>query len=141
MKVIRLGRAEDNDVVFQQDLTISAHHLSLCQVANGQWTAEDLHSTNGTFVNQKKIAAGKPVVLQPGDELRIGKTLVSWHQYTETAVPAASSLQKTQWMPAVGATLEPKPKQVVHRGTEALSWVFIGLVFFTILLLALAYWK
>lgn len=141
MKTFRLGRAEDNDVVFQHDQSVSAYHLIIRQDERGQWVVEDLQSTNGTFVNQKRIIAGKPMALQPGDALRIGKTLVPWHQYVGVELPT-SSLQKTQWLPpSNAATLGGISPQTSNKGMEALSWVFIGLVFFTILLLALAYWK
>lgn len=41
---------------------------------NGSWYVEDLGSTNGTFVNEQKLAA--PAMLQPGDRIRIGTTVL-----------------------------------------------------------------
>jgi pSer/pThr/pTyr-binding forkhead associated (FHA) protein len=35
---------------------------------------EDLGSTNGTFVNDQKLAA--PAMLQPGDKVRVGQTIM-----------------------------------------------------------------
>jgi pSer/pThr/pTyr-binding forkhead associated (FHA) protein len=41
---------------------------------NGAWYVEDLGSTNGTFVNDQKLAA--PALVQPGDRIRIGTTVL-----------------------------------------------------------------
>ena len=38
------------------------------------WYVEDLGSTNGTFVNDQKLAA--PALVQPGDRIRIGTTVL-----------------------------------------------------------------
>jgi pSer/pThr/pTyr-binding forkhead associated (FHA) protein len=38
------------------------------------WYVEDLGSTNGTFVNDQKLAA--PALIQPGDRIRIGTTVL-----------------------------------------------------------------
>ena len=35
---------------------------------------EDLGSTNGTFLNRKKVTA--PIVIRKGDRLQIGKTVM-----------------------------------------------------------------
>ena len=54
-------------------------HLRLSQHArifgkNGSWYVEDLGSTNGTFVNDQKLAA--PAMVQPGDRIRVGTTVL-----------------------------------------------------------------
>ena len=41
---------------------------------NGAWYVEDLGSTNGTFVNEQKLAA--PAMVQPGDRVRVGTTVM-----------------------------------------------------------------
>jgi pSer/pThr/pTyr-binding forkhead associated (FHA) protein len=37
------------------------------------YTVEDMGSTNGTFVNKKKIQPHAPQAIKPGDEVRFGK--------------------------------------------------------------------
>jgi pSer/pThr/pTyr-binding forkhead associated (FHA) protein len=37
------------------------------------YTVEDMGSTNGTFINKKKIQPHAPQMIKPGDELRFGK--------------------------------------------------------------------
>lgn len=64
---VTIGRAADNDIQLN-DKVISAHHAKIITFYNASHI-EDLGSTNGTFVNGKKV---KKHVLQPGDVLNIG---------------------------------------------------------------------
>ena len=54
------------------DITISARHARL-SYHHGQWWVEDLHSRNGTFLNQQPVS--EAVVLTTGDELRYGQLI------------------------------------------------------------------
>lgn len=53
-----------------QDETISARHCQLSYKHN-RWWAEDLGSTNGTFLNENSIES--PVILTDDDILRLGR--------------------------------------------------------------------
>jgi pSer/pThr/pTyr-binding forkhead associated (FHA) protein len=57
-----------------EDSTISLRHLKL-SYHNNQWWAEDLDSTNGSYLNDVEIVS--PVVLTNGDELRLGQIFVT----------------------------------------------------------------
>lgn len=52
------------------DETVSAHHARL-SYHKKQWWLEDLHSTNGSFLNDERILA--PVVVTSGDIVRCGQ--------------------------------------------------------------------
>ena len=52
----------------------SREHFRLC-LGDAGLSIEDLHSTNGTFVNGKEGAAGQSAVLSPGDEIRLGAAI------------------------------------------------------------------
>jgi len=67
---ISIGNAEDNDFVVRQ-ATVSQHHAMLAQ-KDGHFELSDLSSTNGTFVNGRRINGGAPVKI--GDELWFGGT-------------------------------------------------------------------
>jgi pSer/pThr/pTyr-binding forkhead associated (FHA) protein len=41
--------------------------------AGVDYTVEDMGSTNGTYINRKKIQPHSPHTIKPGDELRFGK--------------------------------------------------------------------
>ncbi len=51
----------------------SSHH-ALFQPAHGYWFVEDLGSTNGTWLNNRRIFAAQR--LKRGDKVKIGRTLV-----------------------------------------------------------------
>jgi pSer/pThr/pTyr-binding forkhead associated (FHA) protein len=53
-----------------EDKTISARHTRLAY-HHGQWWVEDLHSTNGTFLNHQPVV--EPLVVTTGDEIRCGE--------------------------------------------------------------------
>ena len=64
---VLIGRATDNDVKFQDKL-ISAHHAKIVTCFKASYI-EDLSSTNGTFLNGKRV---KLHTLHPGDEIIVG---------------------------------------------------------------------
>lgn len=69
---LEIGRAETCQVRLD-DAYASLHHARL-QHRDGAWVLEDLGSTNGTYVNDRRIAA--PVEVHAGDVVRIGKTVL-----------------------------------------------------------------
>lgn len=52
------------------DETVSAHHARLSYYKK-QWWLEDLHSTNGSFLNDERVLT--PVVVTSGDIVRCGQ--------------------------------------------------------------------
>ncbi len=66
---ITIGRSPNNEYSIAND-TVSARHARLSYHHN-QWWAEDLNSTNGTFLNDERLTF--PTVIASGDELRCGK--------------------------------------------------------------------
>lgn len=73
---ILIGREESNDIVLK-DTRVSGHHAAITRQGQ-RWQIRDLGSTNGTFVNGKRIEG--QVDLSPGDEVRIGGVIfeVGW---------------------------------------------------------------
>ena len=72
---LTIGRDSDANVVLQDPL-VSRIHARLQVQLNGQVTIEDLHSSNGVFVNGCK-ASRPSVELCEGDRLLLGTTEVS----------------------------------------------------------------
>lgn len=63
-----IGRLPDNDVIIENP-AVSGHHA--CVFRNGdEYVVEDFQSTNGTFVNDKRVTRH---ALQNGDVLLVGK--------------------------------------------------------------------
>ncbi|MFJ5228344.1 FHA domain-containing protein [Kitasatospora sp. NPDC088391] len=70
-KVVRIGRATDNDLVLG-DLSVSRHHAELRARPDGRYEIADLDSHNGTYLN------GQPVLraaVGPGDLVGIGHSV------------------------------------------------------------------
>lgn len=65
---IAIGRSDHNDIIVD-DSFVSAEHACITAVKQ-DFVLTDLHSTNGTYLNNGKIA--EDVVLQPGDIIRVG---------------------------------------------------------------------
>lgn len=73
------GRSTDCDI-WIEDNTISRKHFRIKKV-NNVYTIQDLKSTNGTFVNGKRV---KSIELQEGDKIQISKdTIMQFDYYDE----------------------------------------------------------
>lgn len=55
---------------------VSRKHAIIHRSTAG-YTLEDLESTNGTYVNKKRIKAHEPQTIKPGDEVRFGKLVLT----------------------------------------------------------------
>lgn len=79
-----IGKGEDAGLKLADEYA-SAHHAVLSPGGpGGGWYAEDLGSTNGTWVNGVKTWDATPsgqVMLRKGDKIRVGRTVL-------TVVPA-----------------------------------------------------
>jgi pSer/pThr/pTyr-binding forkhead associated (FHA) protein len=67
-----IGRAAGCQITLD-DTYSSQIHARVFQ-RDGQWLVEDLGSTNGTWLNRHKVSG--PMVLQRGDRLQIGNTVM-----------------------------------------------------------------
>src|ERR1043165_4118337 len=67
MNWVTIGRSEDNN--FQiVEISVSSRHCEV-RFRDNELTVRDLQSTNGTYIDGKKISEG---VLRPGQKLRLG---------------------------------------------------------------------
>ncbi|MEU8892608.1 FHA domain-containing protein [Streptomyces sp. NPDC048442] len=67
-RTVRIGRADDNDVVVD-DLVVSRRHAELRVLADGTYEIVDLGSHNGTYLNGQRVARA-PVA--PGGIVGVG---------------------------------------------------------------------
>lgn len=100
-EVSNLGRDITNDIVIN-DREVSRHHLRLMLSSDGL-TIEDLGSTNGTFVNGKRVTGS--ISLKNGDMLGLGETVTL--QYEAVRAGAAAP-------PPAAA---PSPAETAQTGT------------------------
>jgi pSer/pThr/pTyr-binding forkhead associated (FHA) protein len=69
---VQVGRAEGCGVRVD-DTYVSQFHARIFQ-RDGGWFVEDLGSTNGTFLNERKVTS--PSKLHAGDQIRVGRTVL-----------------------------------------------------------------
>lgn len=86
-----VGRSRDCDIQLEQESASRRH--AVLRYGGGEYSVEDLGSTNGTNVNDEPISLA---VLEDGDELRFGRTVMRFLQgddvekrYRETLVDIA----------------------------------------------------
>ncbi|WP_109472652.1 FHA domain-containing protein FhaB/FipA [Ornithinimicrobium cavernae] len=68
-----IGRNPECSLVLTDDYA-SGRHLRLYLGPDGVWYADDLDSTNGTFINNQRIGTGHR--LEVGTQIRIGQTVL-----------------------------------------------------------------
>ena len=71
----RLGRAADNTLQLP-DGSISRYHAFLGVDEEGQVRLTDLGSTNGSFLNGRRLPENTPVRVQDGDRLQFGSDVI-----------------------------------------------------------------
>jgi ABC-2 type transport system ATP-binding protein len=76
------------DVILDEDPEISRRHVAFSP-AGAALTARDLGSTNGTFVNGKRLT--DTVALKAGDEVRLGGTVIEVRLPGETVIEAGAT--------------------------------------------------
>jgi len=108
----RLGRSTDNEVSIDDEL-VSKTHAIIEVMENKEasvfdYYIQDQESTNGTFVNDKKISLYK---LSNGDVVRIGMSNFRFLDDTNDDPAETAQLHKT-WIPGVFIT---KPKKKARK--------------------------
>ena len=73
-----IGRARDCTIRLSQK-TLSLYH-AVIQHSNNRWTIADLRSTNGTFVNERKVRVCR---LEFGDKIVLGDVSFEFHSASE----------------------------------------------------------
>ena len=75
-----VGRANRSDFILDVAM-VSRIHCRLTADAQGDLTVEDLDSTNGTFVNDRRVSRAP---LASGDRLRVGRIELSVQKASES---------------------------------------------------------
>ncbi len=81
-----IGRASLNDVILLDD-KVSRRHAQIQMHSTGEYTIQDLGSSNGTFLNERPL--DQPVVLEDGALIDVGPFRLVFHQVRK---PASSTL-------------------------------------------------
>jgi pSer/pThr/pTyr-binding forkhead associated (FHA) protein len=125
--LVSIGRGGDNDLVLPEE-GVSRHHARFERGPQG-WLLTDLGSTNGTYVNGKRLPGHEATLLRPGDRVTIGGTVLSVRQEEEPAPGGADEGHRV----ARGAA-RPTPALMIV-GAVGLLVVLAGLVMLLVLVL------
>ncbi len=135
---ITIGRDPACDVPLQ-DERVSHRHARLWQEGE-VWWVQDLNSTNGTWINGKRLTG--PYRLQPGDQLRLGLTTFSaWYE----SLPASPDVGARRTAAAREVAQPPAAEVLDHAGSaphgirqyrgDIVAWLVDGLIGMAALLL------
>lgn len=116
-----VGRTKENNIAID-DASVSKHHASLVLNSAGSLLLADTGSTNGTFINARRIAYGKAEPLKEGDRVNFGTVEVTFERIARPAAeePVPSTQADTvsinglefRSKPSVAAPTETIPSQV-----------------------------
>jgi predicted component of type VI protein secretion system len=98
-----IGRNSDGPGRLAGDPELSRHHAEIVRAPNGEFTINDLSSTNGTFVNGTRLST--PAVLTVGDEIGLGASKLVVSSAPVARVQARSDVD-ARAVTAVGGVLE-----------------------------------
>jgi len=70
-KRLNVGRASDNELTLN-DASVSKIHAALLMTSEGTILVADTGSTNGTYINGRRIAYGESRQIEEGDVLGFG---------------------------------------------------------------------
>lgn len=115
---LKIGRAPDNQLVIQ-DPQSSSHHAEVAPGYGGNgYQVTDLNSTNGTFVNEQRLAGNTPRPLNSGDVVRIGNTRFTYEVtgagYAPTVMASAPNYEPTVAAGAPDAFAQPAYPQPAY---------------------------
>lgn len=108
-KKITLGRAKGNDIEFIST-GVSKSHAKI-EVTGGAVVIKDLESSNGTFINGKRISTA---ILSPGDKISLGTACDIIIEGTFESAPKLDSIEETLGAPAPSATLANLIQEAKH---------------------------
>ncbi len=140
-RAIALGRHADSDLRFdpKEDLDVSARHAEIVG-QSGTYRLRDSGSTNGTFVNGRRISGEES--LRDGDVIWLGAEgpQVEVHLPAATA-PASNEVDGTIVRPSKPrVSTGERVKVAVQRETAGMRRILIGAVSVAVAGVGAAYW-
>lgn len=112
---VTIGRTADNDVVLS-DAGVSRAHVRI-RLDAGNLSVEDLGSSNGTYVNKRKITGETPV--SDGDEVKVGGVLFLVAMANENATRIVAVAERPAFPPTRASPGKAPPAALPPRGAPA----------------------
>src|SRR5262252_4463161 len=89
--LISIGRNAQQTLAFADDPEMSRLHARV-SLAGGTVVVEDLGSTNGTFVDDRRVAG--TTMLREGNVLRVGQQLLKYERRSKSDVARSQDLER-----------------------------------------------
>jgi serine phosphatase RsbU (regulator of sigma subunit) len=117
---LTIGRDAKQTLVFSDDAEVSRVHARVSLAGNAV-VVEDLGSTNGTFVNAKRITSA--VTLREGSVLRVGRQILKYERRDRAEVTRSQELSRDLLRAAdyVHSILPPP----IPSGAVTADWSFV----------------
>jgi len=94
-KLFHIGRAPDNDIILD-DLSISKKHIQLSE-EEGVIYVRDVGSSNGTFINKKRLPLYEKTALKEKDILKLGDLVLPWEKcFVEESTSTESEVEENE---------------------------------------------
>ena len=107
-----IGRDISNQITVN-DAEVSRRHTRL-EFQGGGFIVEDLGSTNGTFVNGRRLTG--PHSLRPGETIRLGETVSFTYELLGGGGDATVAASRQQPAPQAAAPPPPPPQRPAPSG-------------------------
>ena len=92
-KYIKIGRSSTNDIVIN-DITVSSQHAIITILDTKEVKIKDLNSTNGTFVNGKRITV--ETAITANDVIKAGNANVDWLKHLNSPQKGGAPVLKEE---------------------------------------------
>jgi len=93
-KTIQIGRSNDNNLVIKHE-KVSSRHCAIRQVSQTEIVIEDLDSSNGTFLNGRRV---KQSLIQTTDDLKLAdqtiNLLLVFSLFAESQIPVSLTYEQ-----------------------------------------------
>ncbi len=116
-----IGRRRDFSALVLAYEGISRHHASVSRNAAGAWTVEDLGSTNGMFVNGRRVSRA---TLAFGDTIRVAEVSLYFEHVGQ--VDANAIATSTQTVPSPPLRVDDADTEVRDAAPRAPSRYAVG---------------
>jgi pSer/pThr/pTyr-binding forkhead associated (FHA) protein len=121
---ISIGRTGSSDLILE-DISVSKIHASIAADDDGGLVVADTGSTNGTFINGKRIPYGKAMPLVNGDHVKFGEVEVEFELIASAAVveniPKVPGIVETSPTPEKAAETAEKTLEIMpSTGDQAI---------------------
>ncbi len=113
---ISIGRVKGNDIVLPKG-NVSKRHSRIV-VKDGKYIVVDLKSTNGTYVNGRKITS--PQVIKSADKVYIGDFILNVAENGAASLDSASPLPSGEFSP-MGPASDIQPMGLGNNGASSMT--------------------